>query len=67
MLNTYSTLIYNYRRLCIIYLVLYISSTHSVYIFVRLFVCPIITRESLDRFASNFDRESRENHVNVLS
>ena len=34
---------------------------------VFLFVCPIITHESLDWFASNFDWETRENHGNVVS
>ena len=32
-----------------------------------LFVCPIITHELLDRFASNIDWETWENHGNVLS
>ena len=32
-----------------------------------LFVCPIITQESLDLFASIFDWRTRENQGNVLS
>ena len=32
-----------------------------------LFVCPIITQEPLDRFASNFDLGTQETHRNVLS
>ena len=30
-------------------------------------VCPIITHESLNQFASNFDWGTRENHGNILS
>ena len=32
-----------------------------------LFVCPKMTLEPLDRFASNFDLGTREIHGNVLS
>ena len=32
-----------------------------------LFVCPIITHEPLNRFVSNLDWGTRENHGNVLS
>ena len=32
-----------------------------------LFVWPIMTREPMDRFASNFDLGTRESHMNVLS
>ena len=32
---------------------------YKVVISVSLFVCPIITREPLDRFALNFDLETR--------
>ena len=39
----------------------------KVVIFVFLFVCSIITHEPLDRFVSNFDWGTRENHGNVLS
>jgi len=31
------------------------------------FVCPIITQEPLDRFASNFDWKTRKNHGNLPS
>ena len=31
-----------------------------------LFVCTIITQESLDRFSSNFDWGTRANHRHVL-
>ena len=40
---------------------------YKVVISVCLFVCPIITHEPVDRFASNFDWGTRENHDNVLS
>ena len=35
-------------------------------VFVCLFVCPIITEEPLNRFDSNFNWRTRENHWNVL-
>ena len=38
-----------------------------VVISVRLFVCPIITQEPLERFALNFDKGILESHGNVLS
>ena len=39
-----------------------------IYIYkVVISVCPIITKEPLDRFVSNFDWGPRENHGNVLS
>ena len=34
---------------------------------VDMFVCLIITQEPLDRFASNYDWETREDHGNVLT
>ena len=34
---------------------------------VCLFVCPIITHEPLDQFASHSHEGTRENHGNVLS
>ena len=42
----------------------YQSNDISVCLF---FVCPIITREPLDRFASNFNWRTLESHGNVLS
>ena len=33
---------------------------------VCLFVCPIITHETLDQFASSFDWGTKENHGNFL-
>ena len=35
--------------------------------FVCLFVCPIITHDSLDRFASNCDKVTRQHHGNALN
>jgi len=40
---------------------------YKVVISVCLFVCPIITHEPLDRFASKFNWGTRENHGNALS
>ena len=41
--------------------------TPSRILSVCLFVCPIITHESLDRFVSTFDWGNTETHGNVLS
>ena len=44
------------------------KGTVILYIYkVVISVCPIITREPLDGFASNFDWGTRETHGNVLS
>ena len=40
---------------------------YKVVISVSLFVCPIITQEPPDRFASNYDWGTRETHGNALS
>ena len=40
---------------------------YKVVISVRLFVCPIITQESLDRFASNLYRVNSGEPRDVLS
>ena len=52
------------KYISFIYIYMYI---HQVVISVCLFACLIITQEPLDRFASNFDKGTRENHGNVLS
>jgi len=51
-----------------LHLSIYIIYIYKVVIsvFVCLFVCPIITEEPLNRFASNFNWRTRENHWNVL-
>ena len=45
----------------------HLISRYKVVISVCLFLCPIITLEPLDRFASNLDWGTRKNHTNVLT
>ena len=40
---------------------------YEVEMYVCMFVCPIISHEPLNGFASNFDWRTRENHGNVPS
>ena len=52
------------------YSIIFLGQHLYIYKFVIsvcLFVCPILTQEPLDWFASNFDWKTREIHENVLS
>ena len=44
-----------------------LSILYKVVISICQFVCPIITQEPLDRFVSNFDWGTRENHGSDFS
>ena len=44
-----------------------IVNMYEVEISVCMFICRIISHEPLNRFASNFDWRTRENHGNVPS
>ena len=46
---------------------LYYNDVNKVVNFVALFVCPIITLEPLDRFASSIDLGTWESHGNGFS